>query len=172
MGSVLKLVESLTNKISSWLGALGGVLVILLMLLISFGAISRYGFGVAHGWITDVSGYAMLLIAFLGAAQVQKNHGHVSMDLFVNMLGDKAKKIMGIIVSIISFLLSLALCWYGVVEVLNNIRENAMLVGTINVPKYYVIVFLPIGFLLLTSYFLRDIVDYFKSLRTGTKTED
>lgn len=60
----MRAIESITNKISGFLGALGGTLVILLMLLISFGAISRYGFGVAYGWITDLSGYAILVIAF------------------------------------------------------------------------------------------------------------
>lgn len=79
---------------------------------------------------------------------------------------------MGIFVSVISAVLSLALFWYGTADVLQSIRQNAMLVGAINVPKYYILIFLPIGFLLLASYFLRDIVEYFISLKAGAETKD
>lgn len=168
---IMKVIELITDKISGFMGTLGGLLVILLMLLVSFGTVSRYGFGEAYGWITDLGGYSMFILVFLGAAQVQKNRGHVSMDLFVNMLGKKAQNVMGVFVSVVSALLSLTLFWYGFNEVLQNIRENAMLVGAINVPKYYILIFLPVGFLLLASYFFRDIVYYFKNFTAdiGTK---
>ncbi|MHB9148456.1 MAG: TRAP transporter small permease [Candidatus Amoebophilus sp.] len=168
MGAFFKQLQRSTNKLSDLLGTVGGLLVIILMLLISFGSISRYGFGSAHGWITEISGYILLIITFLGAPQVQKRHGHVHVDLFVNMLKPKAQTSLNIVTSTISALLSLTLFGYGVLVTIKNVQENALLVGMIEVPKYLILWFVPLGFILLASYFIQDAIYHIKIL-TGSQ---
>lgn len=160
-----KVVEGL----SGFLVKLGGLLVVFLMLLISFGAISRYAFGQAQGWVTEVSAYSILVLGFLGAPEVLKKGKHIEIDLFVNMLNSKNRSIMAMLTSFIGFALCTGLLWAALNVTIENYHEHAMLVGMVEIPKYYLFSIMPLGFLLLTLYFARDVYRNLTALMSTTK---
>lgn len=137
-----------------FVNVVGALLVVTLMCLISFGAISRYGFGSAHGWITEVSAYSMLVLAFLGTAEVLKRHSHVNIDIFLNMMSSKYRALFNTCTSLLGAILTVSLCWFSIEAALDAYKENAMLVGMVEIPRFYLMTFMPIGFLLLSIYFI------------------
>ncbi|MHB8984166.1 MAG: TRAP transporter small permease [Carboxydocellales bacterium] len=148
---------------------LGGLLVIFLMLLISFGAISRYAFGQARGWVTEVSAYSILVLAFLGSPEVLKKGKHIDIDIFVNMLSPKNRSIISMLTSFTGLALCAALFWAALGVTIENYHEHAMLVGMVEIPKYYLFSFMPLGFLLLAIYFAQDVYRHLTALKFSTK---
>ena len=68
------------------------------------------------------------------------------------------------VTSTISALLSLTLFGYGGLVTIKNLQENAFLVGMIEVPKYLILWFVPLGFMLLASYFIQDAIYHIKDV--------
>ena len=68
------------------------------------------------------------------------------------------------VTSTISALLSLTLFGYGGLATIKNLQENAFLVGMIEVPKYLILWFVPLGFMLLASYFIQDAIYHIKDV--------
>ena len=169
MSYLIKLGKVVTDRISHLLVQLGEMVVIGLMLLISFGAISRYAFGQAQGWVTEVSAYSMLVLAFLGAPRVLREGKHIDIDIFVNMLKPRMRSYFKLFTSLAGSALCIALFRAAVTVTIESYQEHAMLVGMVEIPKYLLFSVMPVGLLFLAIYFARDVYRQINVLFFATK---
>ena len=79
---------------SAWLWPLEGVaalLTLLITVLLLVGVISRYVFGYPLVWSEEVVSIAFIWLTMLGAAIALDRQEHLRLNLFVDMLPDRAR---------------------------------------------------------------------------------
>jgi len=169
---LISIIKWMINRINSLCIILGSIVVILMMLGISIAALSRYLFGHALGWVDDFSAFGMVFMAFLGAGEVLRRHGHVNIDLFVNMLSRRNRSITGIATSVAGMAVSLLLVWYGTLDTVVSYQEKAMTNSVYPIPEVLLFWVIPLGGLLLAAGFMRDVRNGFRLLKCRDEVED
>ena len=140
------------NKISA---LLAGFILLFVVLSISYTVLLRSIGGRAPIWVVQVNEYAMVWITFLAAAWLLPDDRHVSVNLVVSRISAKGKAIFRFVGDVVGTLLCGALCLLGSVCVWENFRDNVIDVQSIDVPKAYILVVIPYGFLLLCLGFIQ-----------------
>jgi len=106
-------------------------------------------------WVVEVTEYILVQIAFLAGAWALKNEAHVSVDIVVSHLSEKARAILHFMTSITGTLVCLILTCWGAVAVWGAFRENLIIPKQIGMPKYLVMIVIPLGCFLLFCQFVR-----------------
>ena len=156
------------------------VMIIIASILLAFSTLSvsaeivlRYFFNKPQVWVTEISEYIILYIAFLVVAWVLKEDGHVKVDLLLNRLNPRAQAMLNIITSGISAIVCLILTYYGLQVTVQLFQENYFTPTILHIPKFIFTAVIGFGLLLLFLQFLRNISRYWSNIRgEATKKED
>ena len=101
MKSALFPVARVTGKavdtISTVLGAVGGVLLALCALVVTYDVIARYVFRAPTGWAFEISILLMLVAVFLTVSYGLKEGSHVRVEVIVRLIPAGARKIFEVI---------------------------------------------------------------------------
>lgn len=119
-------------------------------------------------WVVQFNEYALLWITFLGTAWLLSNNKHVSVGIVFERLNTKARKVMGLVHSLLGMALCALLCGYGVFTTWEQYQRRVMDIQVIDVPVAYVIAVIPLGFFLL---FLQFINRFFSILNHPEESE-
>ena len=132
-----------------------GVVLIFMTVSINFEVLMRYLLNRPTSWVVDSNSYALVFMTFLSAAWVLSREGHVKIELLVDRLPEKARRIINAATSIAGVILCGLFSWYGVVITHRAIVQKEMLVESIIVPKWPIVAVMPIGGFLLMIEFMR-----------------
>ncbi len=146
------------------LSYLARVFVILQVLLVTGDVVGRYFFRKPIIGAVEITEVMILWIAFLGAAWLLKEGGHVRMEIVVSRLKPEAQTVLNIITSIMSAIVCLVLVWYGIRVTADAFRAGTLQAGLIGIPTSLVIIIIPIGSFLLFIQYIRVTYGYW----TGT----
>jgi TRAP-type C4-dicarboxylate transport system permease small subunit len=97
-------------------------------------------------------------MTFLGTAWVLSVDKHVSINIIVQRLGVKTRKYVGIFNSLLGMGLCAVLCGYGFFTTRETFVRGVIDVQSIDVPKAFVLVIIPLGFLFTFLKFIHRIV--------------
>lgn len=142
-----------------------GVLVIFLMLGINIEVVRRYFFNSPIPWMSEVMGYSILWITFLGTAWVLKREAHVKMELLLSQLSPKARAIVIIITSVIAATACAFIVWSSAETFLYYYQTGFVCPTERRFLKYPIFVIIPIGSFFLFIQFLRRIYAHLESWR-------
>ena len=106
-------------------------------------------------WTVQFNEYALLWITFLGTAWVLGQNRHVAIDLLTRKLKPRTNTIFGVLHSILGCGLCAVIFWFALMTVWSMFQRGVTDVGTVDVPKYLVLIAIPLGFLLLALQFIR-----------------
>jgi len=149
-----------------------GLLIAFLMLSISIEVILRFITGHSvFWWAVETSEYILLYFTFLAAAWLLKREGHVKIDLILNRLKPRVQGVINVINSILIALISLILIWYGGEAVWEHFELNLYAPFGLEVPKYIILLIIPIGALFLFIQSLRRIYVYVMASKVIMKQE-
>ena len=161
-------INSLIDRITNIFAYIAGFLLVYIVIVVTVEVITRYFFNKPLPFTFDISQILLYLITYFSAAWVMKRGGHVSMDFLLIVLKKKHQLFVNGITSMLSALISLVICWYGVVVTIDlfqrNIYEGLILV----LPRAPIISVIPICFLLLFFQCFKKGMEYFtewKSLK-------
>jgi C4-dicarboxylate transporter, DctQ subunit len=143
-----------------------GVLALLLVLSISYDVIMRYFFVRPTGWSNDLSGYLIYAITFLGVACVQRERGHISIDILIERFGAKTRITANCVTSILSAIFCGIYSWKGFEATWVSYVHQYPLVGGIKIPEFTILWLLPFGMFLLFIELIRFSIKNFADLRT------
>lgn len=155
--------SSIFDLLSEYLALAGGAIIVGLMLLISVASISRYFFGEAMAWNTEVGAFALIFITFLGGPLLAKNDGHISVDILPNLLGKRGSRKILIFAASVAFLVSLLLGWYGILTTVEAFQSKQMLVSMLRTPKYVLLSVVTGGFILIAVGFFLSVLKHLNS---------
>jgi len=155
-------VNKTINIVFAFLAVLAGLLLLFVTFSICFNIFARYlGFnGII--WGVQFTEYSMLWMTFLGTAWVLQRDRHVAVDLLTNQLGPRTKAYLAVAHSIMGVIVCGVLCWYGTIVTWGQYQRGVVDIQVVDIPKYLVLIIIPIGFLFLALQFLRK---FFGSLK-------
>lgn len=124
-------------------------------LSVSFDVIMRYFFNRPQAWVVEVTEYILMASTFLGTAWVLKLEKHITIDVGANQLNPWSQELLKTATSILCGLACLVITWYGVAVTLREFQGGFITEGVMGIPTAPLLVFIPIGFLLLSIQFMR-----------------
>jgi C4-dicarboxylate transporter, DctQ subunit len=150
----LNRIMAIFDKVVTVFAIIAGCLIIGLMLLVNLDVLLR---GVNHptSWGVEISGYLLLFTAFLGAAWLLRDDGHVSVDIVFNRLSPKGQALLNFITSIIGTISCLVLTLYSCQVTLRNYQEHIYVATLLQPPSFALLIVIPIGGFLLFIQFVR-----------------
>lgn len=141
------------NMVMAWIAAF---MVIFMMFAISYTVVARYLWGQTVPWVVEVSSYLMLYITFLGTAWLQRQNGHVEVDLVLSNMKPRTAAGFRAVTSIAGALVSLVLAWQGSVVTIDYFQREVTVMGILNAPQWMLLAVIPLGgFLLFVSFIVR-----------------
>ncbi|MCK9363079.1 MAG: TRAP transporter small permease [Syntrophales bacterium] len=152
------MLERILRGILSGMALLAGLLLLFVTFSISYNIATRALGYQSPLWTVQFNEYSLLWITFLGSAWVLSRRKHVSMDVVIGHFKPRAKRIAETVHSIMGIVVCGVLCWYSAIMTFSLFQRGVIDVQAVDVPKYLVIVVIPIGFIALTIQFVRNLI--------------
>lgn len=148
-------------------------LIALAAILISmlYGIFAREILNVSALWTNDFAGYAVIYVVFMGAPKLLREGGHVSVDLFTNLMSKFVLKLFSYIVCIICIFTCILLFKYSFDVMYSYYVNDITMLANVAWPKFALVLPICIGTLLLTIRFVLEIFNtafYGKTIYEGT----
>jgi len=100
---------NLIVSVSKLAAAVGAGVVVLMMLVVSYSVVNRYILNTPITWTDELSGYLVVALVMLGAADALRRGDHISVDLITARLAKRGKQLVEIwsciVVLVFSFVL-------------------------------------------------------------------
>lgn len=148
-------------------GALAGLLMVTIMLMVCAKVFLRYVLGIGWVGVDQISGSMLLYITFLGAAWVLLQEKHVTIDILFGRLAPRSRRALTVMTSTICALLCLLVFAYGANEVIYSWNRGFRVAAEIEMPRAFNLVVIPLGALLLCIQFLRRALHPGKAAQTS-----
>ena len=159
------MLDRIFHKIISGFAALAGLLLLFICFSICYSIFTRSTGLPSPVWILQYNEYALLWITFLGTAWALARGKHVSVDLLTGRMGQRTRKYFNLAHGMMGFAVCIVLLWYGTVTTWGHFQNGIIDVKAVDVPKYLILMVIPIGFLTLCFQFLRQFFSVLKDLR-------
>ncbi len=127
----------------------------LMALAITYEVVARYVFDAPTIWVSDVSAFGLLWIAFLAAPWLVRHGAHIRGDFATERLGPRARAALGTLTSLACAALMAVVLWQTTTETLQDYVKNVHTTGSWEIPRVYVWFVMPIGSLFTVIEFLR-----------------
>ncbi len=151
------------NLLNSMAFIAGGLL-LFVTFSISYAILSRMTGLYSPVWIVQFNEYALLWITFLGTAWALARNKHVSIDLLTGRLSKPKKRYAELFHGILGTMICMVFSWYGYWVTMGQFKRGIIDVQAVDVPKYLILMIIPIGFTLLVIQFLRQFFTTFKKI--------
>lgn len=137
------------NKVIDWcilaLAAIAGAVLLFLLLAVCFATVSRALFNEPFSFLIDYAAYSLLYIAFLGSPWLLSKRGHINIDMVVNALTPKVKRIWQAILDLILALVAAVLCVIGFQLTRSNFINGVTISDFLGTPQWLLLVCIPVG---------------------------
>ena len=168
---IINFLDSLIDRITNIFAYIAGFFLVYIVVVVTVEVITRYFFNKPLPFTFDISQILLYLITYFSAAWVMKRKGHVSMDFLLVVLKKKHQLLLNGITSMLSAVVSLVVCWYGVVVTIDllqrNINEGLILV----LPRAPIISVIPICFFLLFFQCLKQSLGHLSEWKNFSEQE-
>jgi len=92
-------------------GMLSTLLILFVFALVCYAVLNRYVLGVPVQWADELTGYILVAIVMLGAAEALRRDNHISIDLLSSKLGGRGQLFLGILSNLAVLLLAAIIGW-------------------------------------------------------------
>lgn len=115
MPSAIVIFVRRVDAMNRWIGRLVIYLVVLLLGILIYAALSKAAFNIAPIWTIEMAQFTLTAYYMLGGAYSFQNGAHVRMDLFYSRWSPKTKALVDCL-TVIGLLVYLGVLLYGAVE--------------------------------------------------------
>jgi TRAP-type C4-dicarboxylate transport system permease small subunit len=119
----------------------------------------RYFFLSPTIWTRDTITYLLCAILLLASPQVARNNSHVAITILVELFDARTRHRIETVLALLTAFISAGVCWITAQETIRLFNSNILTLGTIAVPKWWISIFIPLGFSLVSLQFLSQAVD-------------
>src|SRR5680860_1791426 len=143
------------DRIIDGMAVVAAILLIFVTLSVILEVAARNISNHSLGWVEEITSYCLLIIAFLAAPWVLKVDGHVRMDLVINALNPRVRRVFAIVTSAVGMIISAVLTYYAARVTWNFQQNNYFNPTVLSPPKFIFIAFITLGFLFMALESLR-----------------
>ncbi len=145
----------LFDRLIGFMADLSGLFIAFIAVSVGLEVVIRHVFHSPLAWTVDVTEYLQLYIAFFAAAAVLREQGHVKLDLVVNNLGPGARKVLDIVANLLGVCTTGAIFLFSSGVVYRAFISGTPVIKALEIPKWLVLIPIPVGCLLLALEFAR-----------------
>jgi TRAP-type C4-dicarboxylate transport system permease small subunit len=106
-------------------------------------------------WLFTFTEYSLLLIPCLGAPWLVREKGHVFVEIALMYLGARGRRVALRLIAIVCVAICLILAWYGIEVTWRDFAEARQDTRAVDVPRWMVVVWIPLAFLFMAIEFAR-----------------
>jgi len=137
---------------------LAGLLTAAMMLAITFDVVLRNLGYQSSAHLFTFTEYALLLVPCLGAPWLVREKGHVHVEILFMYLRPRQRKVLITLIGVLCFAVCLVLAWYGAEVTWHDYVGNEKDVRSLDMPRWMIVGFIPLSFLMMAIEFLRFVV--------------
>ncbi len=116
---------------------------------------ARYFFDAPTQWANAMGGFFLSIGTFLAIPEVTRRGAHVAVDVLLNELSGVPRRRLKVVLMLTAGLLCCIACAATAIEAHRQFVQDINIMSTIIVPKWWITVFMPAGFLGAGYYFLK-----------------
>lgn len=109
--------------------------------------VGRFVLGQSLFFSEEVNRALIILITFAGISYAARHGRHIRMSAFFDAVAPPLRKVLMIIIALVTAAAMFLLCWYSVVYVLAQMSRGRVL-PAMQIPVWWIIVWAPLGFFL------------------------
>ena len=165
---ILGVIDVAVARIEAVLLAAG---VLLMALNTIANVVGRYLLGSSIFFSEELNQALIILITFAGISYAARHGRHIRMSAFFDAAPFRIRKLLMIVIATLTAAMMFLLCWYSVDYLMAQISRGRLL-PALQIPQWWIIVWVPLGFLLtglqyaLTA--IKNIIDKDVWLSTST----
>ena len=99
--------------------------------------------------------YALLVIPCMGAPWLAREKGHIYVEILLMSLAPRARARLTVLIGLICIAVCLVIAWFGFEVTWQNFVQNEKDVRSFDMPRWMVVVWIPISFLMMAIEFAR-----------------
>lgn len=145
------------DKIVDFGAYLAGLLLLIMILVISLETVLRYFFNHTMMGVTELTEYGLMWFTLLGAAWVLRYDRHISIDVVKGLLKGKQKIAFELAINLLCLIIVGVVVYYSGKEVIKEYIKHSYMYSVLELPKYLIMLALPIGFFMLFYEFLKKV---------------
>ena len=126
---------------------------------VSYEVVSRYIFNAPTLWANALVSYLLCATVFLSVPELTRRNEHVTINMLRDALPATTRIPFDAILRLVAGFMCLFAAWFCGVETLNQFDTGVETILEWQVPKWWVSIFIPYGFLNAGLYFLRHIAE-------------
>ncbi|HBV76389.1 MULTISPECIES: TRAP transporter small permease [Vibrio] len=148
---ILGNIDNFLSKIEAVMLAVG---VLLMALNTCINVVARFVFGEGLFFSGEINRILIILITFAGIGYAARLGRHIRMSAFFDMLPDKGRKFVMILVSIITAIIMLILAYFSF-QYIVSVYERGRILPALGVEIWWIYIWVPLGFTITgIQYFL------------------
>ena len=137
---------------------LAGLLIAAMMVVITIDVVVRnLGYQSSAHFFTFTE-YALLIVPCLGAPWLVREKGHVYVEIIFTYLRPRQRAALRTLIAMVCIVVCLVLAWYGVEVALRDYVGNEKDVRSLDMPRWMIVSFVPLSFLMMAIEFARFLV--------------
>ncbi|MGH8723905.1 MAG: TRAP transporter small permease [Burkholderiales bacterium] len=102
--------------------------------------------------------YALLAVPCLGAPWLVREKGHIYVEILLMALAPRLRARFTLLIGLVCIAVCAVVAWYGFAVALNDYLQNEKDVRSMDMPRWIVVGFIPLGFGMMGLEFLRFLV--------------
>lgn len=151
------------SKIEEWIAL---VCLVVMAMLTFANVVSRYVFKASFSFSEELTTYLFVLLSLVGAAIAAKRRAHLGLSILTDSVSKNTERYLKIFAYLISALFSVALFYYGILMVKNQVVLGQVTVG-MQWPEWVFGSFVPIGAFFITIRFVQVLIETIKCKEGG-----
>jgi C4-dicarboxylate transporter, DctQ subunit len=154
----MKPVGRIYYRVIQGMAVFAGILMAAMMVTICIDVVVRnLGYQSSAHFFT-FSEYALLLIHCLGAPWLVREKGHIYVEIIFMYMSPGQRRAMVRMVGLLCILVCAVMAWYGGEVTVKSFMRNDMDVRSFDMPRWMLVVFIPLSFTMMGVEFARFLI--------------
>ena len=115
----------------------------------------RYFFNAPTTWSMDVNQWLFALATMMALPEITRVNGNVAITILIERMPEQRRRLAMRLILLVSFVACLVACYIAGSETLRQFKYNIMTTWVHPIPKWWISLCIPFGFLLSALQFLR-----------------
>jgi C4-dicarboxylate transporter DctQ subunit len=134
---------------------LAGFLIAAMMVAITFDVVVRNLGYQSSAHIFTFTEYALLIVPCLGAPWLVREKGHIYVEILLMHLAPTPRRALTALIGVACVAICLVMAWYGFEVTLTDFRQAERDVRSFDAPRWMVVGWIPLSFLMMAIEFAR-----------------
>ena len=151
----MKYVSKAYDAVLYGMAYVAGFLMVAMMTTITLDVVLRnLGYQSSAHFFTFTE-YALLVIPCMGAPWLAREKGHIYVEILLMSLSERLRARLTVLIGLICIAVCLVIAWYGFGVALRDFLQNEKDVRSLDMPRWTIVVWIPLSFLMMAIEFAR-----------------